>query len=385
MLQRWMKTLVVLVSGTMLFTACKKEYSTDEPFPEVFKPLLYITTQNQFLYALDPSNGKKQWEYYVNSPVSGTPTILGDFLFLPTGDSIIKMDAKRGELVKSYNWISDPQPADPLNMRQVGGITGSLAGKGVMLYVPAKGEMMAIDVNEDRYKWSFLTPNDDDILGSPTIADEQLIFATQAGKVFSLNINNGSKNWEFTAGGTITSSPTVSGDNVYIGCNDNNLYCINATTGTASWTFTTGGLVESSPIAYSGFVIFGSSDKKLYCIDTAARTPIWVFETGDRILSSPIAEKNVVYVGSFDYNFYAINVIDGTEKWRVRTNAVIRSSPLLHEKTLYFGGHDKMLHAVDTNGYLRYSHNTNGVLESSPILWDLTNTFYPSVSGMSKY
>jgi FOG: WD40-like repeat len=381
MLQRWMKTLVVLVAGTTLFTACKKEYSNDEPFPEVFNPLLYITTQNQFLYALSPSNGEKQWEYRVSSGVTGTPTILGDFLFLPTVDSLIKMDAKRGKFIKSYDWVSDPQPDDPKFARRIGGVQASLAGEGVMLYVPAGGNMFAIDVNEDRYKWSFNAPG---TVGSPTIADDQLIFATNEGKVFGLNKANGTKNWEFTAGGGITSSPTVANGQVFIGCNDNKLYCLNATTGALKWSYTTGGFVESSPIAYSGYVIFGSSDHNLYCIDTIAKQPIWVFQTGDRILSSPVADKNVVYVGSYDYNFYAINVIDGAEKWKLRTNALIYSSPVLHERTLYFGGHDKTLYGVDTNGYLRFSHNTNGIIESSPIIWDLTNTFYPSVSGMSK-
>jgi outer membrane protein assembly factor BamB len=385
MLQRWMKTLVVLVAGTTLFTACKKEYSTDEPFPEVFNPLLYITTQNQFLYALSPSNGKKAWEYYTGSQVTGTPVVLGDYLFLPTVDSVVKMDAKRGTLVKSYKVIDRLNNLNIRVPRAVGGVSSSLAGKGVMLYVPTNGEIVAIDVNEDLYKWSFSTPDNNDVVGSPTIADDQLIFATSRGKVFGLNINNGTKNWEFTAGGAITSSTTVVDDQVFVGCNDNNLYCLNATTGAVKWTFTTGGFVESSPIAYGGYVIFGSSDHNLYCIDTAAKKPIWVFKTGDRILSSPTAEKNVVYVGSYDYNFYAINVIDGAEKWRMRTNALIYSSPILHERTLYFGSHDKTLYAVDTNGYLRFSHNTNGILESSPVIWDLTKSFYPSVSGMSKY
>src|ERR1044071_5665115 len=103
--QRWMKILAFCTVATLVVSACKKsEFSKDEKLPETFSTSLYITSQNEFLDALDPRTGEKKWEYYVGDHVEATPVIIGENLFLPTTDSLIKLDAKRGKLVKKY-WL----------------------------------------------------------------------------------------------------------------------------------------------------------------------------------------------------------------------------------------------------------------------------------------
>ncbi len=372
--QRWMKTLLAMASAAVLFTSCKGTFSPDEPLPEEFTPSLFITSQNEFLYALDPNTGEKKWEYYVGTNVQATPVILGEFLFLPTTDSLIKMDAKRGTVIKKYHFPD-------ASLRS---FVSSPTGQGVMLYIASTNDTVyALDANEDKIKWKFNAS--DPIVSSPILHNGQLIFANITGKVFALDITNGSQNWAFTAGGSITSSPAVAEPYAFIGAEDGKMYCLRLTDGTVRWSYQTAGMILSSPIAYGGNVMFGSNDRFVYCIDTVAGVERWKYETADRIVSSPVAARQTVYIAGLDYNMYAINIIDGTEKWRFKTNALIRSTPLLHEKTLYFGSFDKNIYAVDTNGYLRWSKNIDGLVESSPVLWDLNRAYYPAISGLSAY
>src|SRR4051812_30645994 len=133
MLQRWMKSLVVFAATTVIFTACKKEYSKDEPLPEEFKPSLFISSQNEFLYALDPKTGNKLWEYYIKANVQATPVIIGDFLFLPTEDTLIKIDAKRGKEVKRYNIP---------NSNLFSFLSSPTTGPGGMLYIGSTNNKM---------------------------------------------------------------------------------------------------------------------------------------------------------------------------------------------------------------------------------------------------
>jgi len=234
MLQRWMKFMVVFAAASVLSTSCKKEYSKDEPLPEEFKPSLFISSQNEFLYALDPKTGDKIWEYYIGTNVQATPVIIGDYLFLPTEDSLIKMDAKRGTVVKKYNLM--PQH----NM--FGFLSSPTTGPGGMLYIGSVNDTLyALDANNDQIKWKVGLGAD--IMSSPILVGTQLIVAA-ANTVHSLNTTDGSTNWTFT-GGAFRSSPAVSGDNVFIGSDNGNMYSLNLRTGVQNWAYATGGFIES--------------------------------------------------------------------------------------------------------------------------------------------
>jgi outer membrane protein assembly factor BamB len=372
--QRWMKYLAFFTAATLLISACRKsEFSKDEKLPETFSSSLFITSQNQFLYALNPTTGKKQWEYNVDRHVESTPVVIGDFLYIPTADTLIKIDAKRGKEIKKY-WYGNS------NFFK---FASSPTINGAVMYIGSLNDTMyALNTVDDQIIWK--TPvGTGGIVSSPTIYNNLLIFGA-GNTVTALDIaNNGAISWQFTAGGKVTSSPVVSDPFVFVGSHDGKMNVLNANTGVLVWDYATSAPILSSPIVYGGNLIFGSNNNNLYCIDTAARKERWIFKTEDRVVSSPVADRNTIYFGSYDYNFYALNVIDGQEKWRYKTNALIKASPLIHNGIVYFGSHDKHMYALDSSGVLQWKHNVNGLIESSPVIWDLQKAYYPTISGLS--
>jgi outer membrane protein assembly factor BamB len=92
-----------------------------------------------------------------------------------------------------------------------------------------------------------------------------------------------------------------------------------------------------------------------------------------------------VYIGSYDSYLYAINILDGSIKWRFRTGGLIQSTVLAANGALYLGSFDKMIYKVDTSGTLKWKYNVSGVIETSPILYDMTKTYYPSITGLGQY
>lgn len=371
--QRWMKILAFCTAATVVVSACRKsEFSKDDKLPETFSTSMYITSQNQFLYALDPKTGEKKWEYYVGRHVEATPVIIGEALFLPTVDSLVKLDANRGKVIKKY-WYDNADFKSFVSSPAVDGnniIIGSL-----------NDTLYSVNTVSDNMNWRFSTGGD--IVSSPTISQGRVIIAANS-KVYALDVATGAQVWSFSAG-PFTSSPAVSGTYVFIGSVDGNMYALDFATGALKWSFDTKAQILSSPIVYGGNVIFGSNNSKLYCLDTAAKKERWVYEAADRIVSSPTADRNIVYFGSYDFHCYALNVIDGEEKWKFKTNALIKSSPLMYNGIVYFGSHDKNMYAFDSSGVLHWKHNINGLIESSPIVWDLQKTYYPTISGMSQF
>ncbi len=76
-------------------------------------------------------------------------------------------------------------------------------------------------------------------LTPPVVAGDRVYVASKdAHTLHALGINDGSKLWQFTAGGRIDSPPTVYGRLVLFGCADGWVYCLRAADGELVWRFT---------------------------------------------------------------------------------------------------------------------------------------------------
>lgn len=370
MVQRWIKNIVVFTAATVFLTACtEKEFSKDEPLEKTYYASLYISSQNQVLYALKPNSGDKLWEINIGTNLTSSPLVLGDKLILGTDKGLMIIDAKKGTTISTIAEVKSTQ--------------SSPTGEGNIVYIGTDdNKVVAVNLDDNTIKWTFNTTSA--VNSSPTISNGQ-VFVASTNAVYSLDQASGTKVWEFlpTGGGTFFASPAIELPYLYIGSNDGNLYTLKVTDGSLAWQYATTGPIKSSPIVYGGNIIFGSDDNKIYCIDSAAKKERWIYTTTERVVSSPFGYGNVVYVGGFDHTFYALNVIDGEVKWRYKTNGLIKSSPLAHEGTVYIGSFDKTLYAFDTSGALKWSRDIDGSIEASPVIFDLQKAFYPSLSGKS--
>lgn len=380
MLHRWMKSVAALAIACIFFTGCRKnEFSDDSPLPDTYGPIVLTTSHNNFLYALDPTTGVRKWELRLPEKLESTPVIIGDYAYL-TINALYKIDLKKGTVVKKF----DPTT----HTKEFRHFYTTPYADGNMLYMGSRNDTLyAFNVDDEQIKWFYDTG--DPLMSSPTVYDGKVIIGGTNQKVFAIDKTAGTLTWVFSQGSSYVSSPTIGRTmtgraHVYIGGMDGRLYALDAATGEKIWDYPTGGSITTDPIAYGGNVIFGSYDYFVYCIDTAARKERWKFKTGDRVLSSPFASDNVVYAGSLDYNLYALNIIDGSEKWKYKTGALIKSSPLVHEGIVYQGSYDKNLYAFDTSGRLKWAYNNNGIMESSPVIWDLSKAYYPAPAGNSK-
>ncbi|MFP3871731.1 MAG: PQQ-binding-like beta-propeller repeat protein [Candidatus Aenigmatarchaeota archaeon] len=189
---------------------------------------------------------------------------------------------------------------------------------------------------------------------------------------------NGTKKWSYFMGyGGVHSSPSISADGtVYIGSNDNRLYAVDSEDGTEEWNFTTGDEVWSSPaIGRDGTIYVGSNDNNLYAVYPTNGTEKWSFTTEDNVSSSPaVGGDGTIYVGSDDGNLYAVYP-NGTERWNYSMGDNVRSTPAVvgNDGTIYVGSmselppHGSSLNAIYPNGTKKWSYFMGyGGVHSSP-------------------
>lgn len=376
MVQRWLKTLAILSVSATLFTACQKsEYSKDEPLEPVNTPSLFIGSQNRYLYALKPETGEKKWEFNVGSNIIATPAVVSNKFLIVVGENVVyKLNVHNGKIEAKWDNFGE-------------GFTGFVASPyvfGNTVYLATtNGKVFAINGDNSEQKWTYDAGAP--IHAAPTLYNGQLIVAA-SDKVHAINVLNGTPSWT-TPLPVSTSAPVVSAPYVYVGGSDGTLYALDVSTGVVSWTYDPTpdpSTIMSPPVVYGGNVIFGCSDYNLYCIDSIAKQPRWVIKTEQRINGAPFAKDQIVYFGSYDFYFYAVDIIDGVVKWKYKTGKLVQSSPLVHQSTVYVGGYDKMLYAFDTSGSLRWKRDIDGAIETSPVLFDLSKTHYPAVTGFNE-
>lgn len=399
--QSWSKLILALSAISLLFSSCSREISDDKPLPASYSPTVIISSDNQVVYAIDPTTMAKYWEFSMPQGLPATsfapsPLLYRGRLYLATinNDSLYKLNARTGKLVARMA-IAPPQA---FNM-----IATPIADGALIYLAASNGNFYAIDTGTAVVKWQFTAGSP--LVSSPTIFENKIYFASTGGVVYCMDKANG---WDPGVGGSMwqlalpgsrfVSSPAVSKPYIYIGSNlDSNMYCIYlnedpATPGTGllRWKYKAKGNISSSPTAYTGKCFFGCEDFRLYCIDTSLKIgrtspdSIWIARTSSQIFSSPFASGNDVYIASNDYNLYAFNIINGSQKWAFKSNGLIKSSPISYKGTVYIGSYDKHLYAIDSaNGTMKWQFYVGGQMACSPVIDDLINT--QRNSGISGY
>lgn len=376
MMNNWTKVLLSAAGITTLFAACKPKPDTDTPFPQAVSPSVFMASQNQFVYALDPITGIKKWECFINANVESSPVLYGGTLFVGNSSSILfKIDPNTGARTQSK--IGFPA-----------GITTTPIGKENFLVLTTGTDVKCIDIKPDTVEWTYTAGGV--ISSSPTMKDTQLVFGCDDGFVYALDHRDGKLIWKSPSFSTrFKSSPTIDINAVYIGADNFNMYALNRKDGTVKWQYATGAPVASSPLIYGGNVIFGSDDANLYCLENIGGLPRWKMQATDRIRSSPYLYGQTIYVGSYDKGFYAVNALNGSVKWKYATGGLIAASPICYKDQVFIGSYDKMLYAIDTaTGKPNWKYAINGLMDCSPSI-DPNNTdgngYNSTISGASMY
>lgn len=388
MRQSWTRGIFLFSAALVLATSCTKpEFSSDEPLPDVQQSNVYIISQGNTLFAIDPHSGALRWKFQDDRGLPYEPLVLGEHVFVAVPNNVLKLSAISGKVVDS---IFNPAAAVATYT-----ILGPVTGRDNAVYVQYEinninGTMRkfdqfdhtSADVPKQPVNFTMVLGAGDFIPSTPIFLGNKMLIPYNA-KMELVSLAPGAPlAWSNT--GAVPNNPVTDGQVVYVAAGSL-LGAFDLNTGVQLWSYNAGDFISTAPIVYGRNVIFGCEDNKLYCIDPDAQAPRWIFETNERIYGSPYAYDQTVYFGGNDHHFYAINIIDGTVKWKYRTGALIKSSPIAHEGTVYIGSYDQNFYAFDTSGFLKWKRTLNGLVDQSPVLYDVDakKAVYSAISGLS--
>ena len=89
--------------------------------------------------------------------------------------------------------------------------------------------------------------------------------------------------WGFQADETIASAPVIVEDNVIFGTYSGTIYSVDARTGNENWRYVLGGLIEANPSVDENSVIFGNREGIVVALNKFTGAKLWEFKAHERI------------------------------------------------------------------------------------------------------
>lgn len=264
---------------------------------------IYISCANDSFYAINP-DGTRKWTIYIGEEVMATAAIsVGGTLYIHTnGDSLLAVTSN-GQRLWSH--------------RTGGGYSSPVIGKDGTVYVASQlGSLYALDPYSGVRKWVYglstsqidASPAIDDSLGVIYVADED-------GRLASVNLIDGTENWQVLVGDQ-PSSPVIGPDHtVYVGTSGR-LLALRPADGSLLWIYRSpmlGAVISTPAVASTGVIYFlatlgkknrflAASSDSLYAVNNDG-TRRWACALGEgysaEFISSPkLDDEGNIYVGN---------------------------------------------------------------------------------------
>jgi len=216
--------------------------------PLVGDDIIYAPNSDGELYALD-FNGKRLWTFTAGGPLWAQPISDSQLIYVASLDHRL--------------YAIDPQsPTDNEGRKEAAWaieLDGAIAGAPAastdgLLYVGSVGaSLTAIDMASHDIRWS--APTDKGVWSGPTLDGKTLFFGDLSGKFYSLNAEDGSRNWEpQQPDGSIVGSPSVMAGYVIFTTETGSVYALDRN-GETAWTKMVGGKIYTAPLTAGDLIL----------------------------------------------------------------------------------------------------------------------------------
>jgi outer membrane protein assembly factor BamB/tRNA A-37 threonylcarbamoyl transferase component Bud32 len=181
--------------------------------PLIENELVYVGCENGEIQCYDFS-GNIKWRTAAKRAVTASPHFQENVIYITSLDGVLyAIDAKSGWIIWRY--------------RLEGGSISTPTTHENHIYVGATDNTFyCINTKSAKKVWTYDTDNQ--INSSPVFYKGAIYFCNVDGMVYSLHAGSGRLRWKFQTEGAITGSPIIVSDILYIGSSDHKIYALPA-------------------------------------------------------------------------------------------------------------------------------------------------------------
>jgi len=305
-----------------------------------------------FVFIVNGQSVRPTWTFEAGGPVLSSAVSVGNSLFIGSDDGYMYcLNGQNGKL----NWKTKVDGA----IRCEPAIY-----EDVIIFSTAQGTLYALNLKKGDVSWKFTMGQEqqkdmwDYFYSSPIVYNGDVFVGCGNGKLYSIDPENGKKNFEFATDGIVHVKPVVYKDRIYFGSYDGFFYGINASDGSLAWKFDTHGqeyfkkgAVQNNAAVVDGSILFGSRDFKVYSLDADNGSEQWNMHEKGSWVSAPITiDGKAAYFGTSDsHNFYKLNSRDGKVMWQAKVPLNIFGGATVVGGVIYVGCLDGCLYGFSTD------------------------------------
>jgi len=181
--------------------------------PIVAADSVFIGSENGEIQCYDFS-GNIRWRTAAKRAVTASPHFYDHVIYITSLDGILyAIDAKSGWVIWRYRMES-------------GSISTPTTNENHIYVGSTDNSLYCINIKSANKVWSFATDNQ--VNSSPVFYKGAVYFCNVDGLVYSLHSGSGRLRWKYQTDGSITGSPIIVNDILYIGATDNKVYALPA-------------------------------------------------------------------------------------------------------------------------------------------------------------
>jgi outer membrane protein assembly factor BamB len=276
---------------------------------------LIVATGFAYVTALDLADGKEVWKRRVDSPMSGSPAIMGNRAFMTsTNNDFYAIDTDTGEIMwndqaiaESARILSSPSPAVTQDILAVGYSSGEL-----IAYLPANGRRLWSDTLSTTGRYTPLSVIND-IAGKPTIQDGIVYVASHSGILTAIDARSGTRIWQKVFGSR--QGPVIGGDHLFVVGTGGKVACFNKIDGKVAWVRDLPEFVDNNkerrivwtgPLIASDRLVLTSSEGDVIALSPQDGKTVAELKVGQPIYVEPIAASGKIFVLTDQANLIAI-------------------------------------------------------------------------------
>ncbi len=288
--------------------------------PQTDQKFIFFGATNQKFYAVD-QRGEVRWQFAASERIKSDPAVLDNMVFATSYDGhIYALDTTTGKKIWQFPNETRPEeesqpeatPDQPSNLQPQPKAFSYAAPKiqdGVLYVGNLDGYFYAIQINDGSMKWRFKA--EEGITSTAWIEGDTVYFGSKDDHVYALDTETGQKiKWKFKTADDVLSSPVIADNILYIGSNDKNFYALDAKTGEKKCQFTAQGPIISYGAVYNNLIVFGAGqgDGHVYVLNRSNCQLFHRVKTGYKIESDPVLDNNIIFVTSGDRKLYAFRI-----------------------------------------------------------------------------
>lgn len=277
--------------------------------PAIFKNNIYFIccfNNKEYIFSVNSKTGLENWRYAVGDVRGIGPGLDSKYslallkellIFGSESQGIIAVNPKNGK--KQWNF-----PLEIYALLPFPNTSNGIIYFGGNILSLKKYFFIALDSSDLKPKWKYRFTSA--ILTKPIISDGIAYFGTDDGFLHAIKTDTGEKVWEFKAEFGIRSIPVISYGTIYFGSFDKNLYALDSKTGKEIWKFTSSSHIVSSPLVNGNIIYISTYYDGIYAYDMSTSKVKWRYLPGGYLDSSPVYANGVVYFGCQDGYLYAL-------------------------------------------------------------------------------